>query len=360
MQNNDLYSVLGLESTDSLTDIKKQFKKMALIYHPDKNPSPDANEKFNQIRIAYDILSDVNKKEKYDKMTNNKKKDFIDMIFQFLKQITNPETIHNIVSRPDIMLDIKNGEIKKIANKMIKKILDNINIDMDFDIDKLHEIFIHSPNNQNDDIQIQTKKEHNQILNTDYTSQSNKLETSDCNTLNIFGNIKTNLDDIYHNRIKEVIIKQKIYKSNKIINYETKTYYIPLYDYKVIIEKAGDKIVDFANDSINDIGNVILKIYCKKDKVMTRNGYNIIYNEQITLFELFNGFNKNITYFDSTINICSENPFDEYVFDGKKISVCIKNKGLPCDENDNRGDLIVNFYLEKKNDFMEKIKTHFS
>ena len=55
-QNNDLYKILELDHNASLSDIKKKFRKLALKYHPDKNSDINAFEKFNQIRIAYDIL----------------------------------------------------------------------------------------------------------------------------------------------------------------------------------------------------------------------------------------------------------------------------------------------------------------
>lgn len=52
----DYYKVLGLEKGASEDDIKKAYRKMALKYHPDKNKSPNAGEKFKQIAEAYEVL----------------------------------------------------------------------------------------------------------------------------------------------------------------------------------------------------------------------------------------------------------------------------------------------------------------
>ena len=63
----DYYRMLGIAKGASEEDIKKAYRKMALKYHPDKNKSPGAEEKFKEIAEAYDVLSDSKKKEVYDK-----------------------------------------------------------------------------------------------------------------------------------------------------------------------------------------------------------------------------------------------------------------------------------------------------
>ena len=64
----DYYEVLGLQKGASDSDIKKAFRKMAMKYHPDKNPGDkEAEEKFKEINEAYAVLSDPEKKEKYDR-----------------------------------------------------------------------------------------------------------------------------------------------------------------------------------------------------------------------------------------------------------------------------------------------------
>jgi len=63
----DFYKVLGLQKGASEEEIKKAYRKMALKYHPDKNKSAGAEEKFKEIAEAYEVLSDKKKRDVYDK-----------------------------------------------------------------------------------------------------------------------------------------------------------------------------------------------------------------------------------------------------------------------------------------------------
>ena len=62
----DYYKILGIPREASQTDIKKAYRKLALKYHPDKNKSPDATKKFQDIGEAYSVLSDEKKRRRYD------------------------------------------------------------------------------------------------------------------------------------------------------------------------------------------------------------------------------------------------------------------------------------------------------
>ncbi|CAM1341060.1 molecular chaperone DnaJ [Tenacibaculum aestuarii] len=67
MAKQDYYEILGISKSASQAEIKKAYRKMAIKYHPDKNPDDkDAEEKFKLAAEAYEILSDENKKARYD------------------------------------------------------------------------------------------------------------------------------------------------------------------------------------------------------------------------------------------------------------------------------------------------------
>lgn len=62
----DLYEVLGVEKGASDTDIKRAFRKLAQQWHPDVNTDPAAQERFKEINDAYQILSDPERRQRYD------------------------------------------------------------------------------------------------------------------------------------------------------------------------------------------------------------------------------------------------------------------------------------------------------
>ena len=66
MADQDYYAVLGVARNVSEEDIRKAFRKKAMEFHPDRNKSPNAEEKFKEINEAYQVLSDANKRSQYD------------------------------------------------------------------------------------------------------------------------------------------------------------------------------------------------------------------------------------------------------------------------------------------------------
>ena len=66
-EKRDYYEVLGISKNANESEIKKAYRKLALKYHPDKNPgNVQAEKKFKEVNEAYDCLKDEQKKAAYD------------------------------------------------------------------------------------------------------------------------------------------------------------------------------------------------------------------------------------------------------------------------------------------------------
>ena len=80
----DYYAILGVSHSASQSDIKKAYRKLAVLYHPDKNPSLDAKPRFQEINEAYDVLGDAERRALYDARLAN----------PFHELFSEPETVH--------------------------------------------------------------------------------------------------------------------------------------------------------------------------------------------------------------------------------------------------------------------------
>jgi len=347
----DLYKILNIDKDSSLEDIKRAYKKMALLNHPDKNIINNEEEKekitnkFIDIRLAYEILSDETKRKKYDVMSNKHKISFIDRMIKYFNEL------NKITKSENIIMDIIGGEkkLENIHEKIIEYLLDKNKIifsNEEKNEIKLEDIFFpYSDNNKcHDNLESYEKNKNN---------TSSDIEI---NTLNIIGEIETTLEEIYNNKFKEVVIKRKIIENNIITFDNEKKYQVPLFNSKIIIENGGDY-----NKNIDKYGDVIINVLQKKHRKFKRSNYDIIYNDNITLFSLFSGFIKEIKYFnDEIIELSSSEPLEEFNFDGNKLKIIIKNRGLPNDIDETRGDLIIYLYLKKDENFYKNLKLYYS
>src|SRR3990167_2652524 len=71
MEYQDYYKMLGLSRDASPDEIKKSYRKLARKYHPDVSNEPNAEEKFKQVKEAYEVLKDPKKRQAYDQVGAN-------------------------------------------------------------------------------------------------------------------------------------------------------------------------------------------------------------------------------------------------------------------------------------------------
>jgi DnaJ-class molecular chaperone len=368
----NLYSILELESNASHDDIRKAYKKLALRYHPDKNLlDTQAGEKFHSIQMAYEILGDPVQRAKYDTMNPKKKQTIFDMIGQMYQKFKGSEEFKeyikkNIFENDEAKTVLLSGDKEVIreyvynkANGYIMGLLTqsvpSSNPNGGLQDDDLLSIFIpENPDKKTYDIMQKDK-----VLSLETSIQTQTQRNEHLLELNII----TDLDEIYMDKVKEIIVQRQRFKDKQIIMDEKK-FYIPLGDDRIILEKEGDDYID--SNGYLQRGDVLVKIKSRKHKMLKRvNDYDLLLVLPITLYELYKGFDKRFEYLGGQeIKIKSSCPLVEYKFDSEKIVLTIENKGIPyLDPNTGlkqRGSLIIFLVLTKDELFYKKLKKYFS
>ena len=222
----DFYNILEIDHYASEIEIRKSYRRLAKKYHPDKN-NGTGDFQIKNINLAYEILSDKNLKDEYDKTLHNNEKPF--------------DLIQNIIKKNKL----------DIINHLFDYIYDDKNLLKD-DINELNisNIF----------------KKINKKIN-----------------LNIKSEIELELKDIYFNKNINLIIKRSI---NKILLNYSLNLKIDIYDEEILYENLGDEYIFIKGDLI-----IVPKIIYNSKKYCILDNYNLLINTNSLNFELFDEIN---------------------------------------------------------------------
>ena len=287
--SENLYNILGVNSSASNEDIKKAYRKLAMKYHPDRNPNnPElAAHKFKKISEAYDILSDEKKKNNYDKygFTDNNN--------------MNPEDIFENV--------FKTSKTSFNFNSFKKNNFDNS------DFDNIFNQF----NNMNN-------FKNNKNTYKDFTNENRSKK--------ITKDILIDLEDLYQGTSKKIKIttfKVNGRKEEKILDIPIKPGYKE--GTKITYSGAGNEHKESPPDDI------VFILKEKKHPIFIRDGDDIIININVSLKDIINNKKIEINTIDKKKIEFVCNFDDIYNWNIKKI---VPGKGMPYRNKMNNGNMV--------------------
>ena len=249
VDNDKYYNILGVNKNTSISEIKKAYRKLVVIHHPDKGGDP---EKFKEITTAFETLSDPKKKENYDKFGEsnggNPGDIFSQMFSGGVQQSNVSKKGNNIKHEVNMSLrDIYSGKTLNITvNRKIINI-DSVNI-------------------------CSSCKGQGMISQTIRMGPMVQQVQQPCNSCNGEGK-RYNINNISEN------IKVTVPRGSPN-------------NHKITIFEKGDDIVD------GDTGDLIVIVKELEDEVFTRKGYDLFISKDISLLEALKGFKIELEHLD--------------------------------------------------------------
>jgi len=292
-----LYEILKLKPNATLPEIKKSYRELARVWHPDKCKDFDSTERFQKIKYAYEILSNEKTRTKYHTMNNLDK--------------TNFENLLNKVFNKNLKIN----ELKAFGVELSPKDFKYLDNNFSSLINKLNLVELLKLFNEG----ILTKKDN---ISSDLCSDSDvniwnsdqaqyyynlPVEFQKINKNNITLNLNIQLEDIMYKKQRKIKICRKL--NNKNIN----TTFVFNINHPYIVFNGG-------GDINNNIGNLIIKLTLQKGLLWEENM--IVYEHNITLYQMIYGASFKINLGIKNIEINSWTPIrDGYLIELDDIDI---------------------------------------
>ena len=268
----DYYSILNLDRNATTEEIKKSYKKLALLYHPDKNQgNAEATEKFKEVSEAYSVLSNDDKRKQYDVMGSAN--DDFDIG-------EDPFAVFNSIFKQHLssFMNMKYDNDVNISN-----IFSNLSgmPQGNFPFGNVH-IRVHTfPTDVFESSQVKNgQDDYDEYEPTQEYYKPRKILRDKPD--DIMQRVIVSFADIYNKETKKVVITH-IRKKNDSYIEKKKSVDIPIYGKEVILEGCGNELEDYANR-----GDVIVNIFTKKSKKFKRiNEYDILVYHEIELDDVY-------------------------------------------------------------------------
>lgn len=329
----DYYKILDVSKKATTKEIKKAYRKLSLKYHPDKNSAPDAAEKFSDISVAYDVLSDDDKRKIYD----------------------------------------RGGEeaVKQAEQRENTPQADPFNIFESFGFGGFGGGRQREQEQRTPDVEIPVRVTLRQLyvgeqLDVEYVRQVMCVEAGSCEKKDKDcqgPGIKVRMQQLAPGFVQQVqvadascVARGKSWKNNckNCPKGMTETEDIQLTLDITPGMKHGDviKFEQIADEAPGHTsGDLIFKIQQVHDEYFTRDGDNLSMGMRISLLESLVGFSKKFVHLDGhevevkkdDVTYCTE-------------EVIIKGEGMPIKGKKKRGDLKITLYIDFPTKFTDKQK----
>jgi DnaJ-class molecular chaperone len=357
--NKNYYKILGIPKSSSEFDIKKTYRRLALQYHPDRCTDcskETATRKFQEISEAYTILSDAKKRKLYDlgngfTAINFTGTNAFDLFKQFfaemppeMMELNNSKLLNILKSNEfDLIMQLIKSFSKKtnIMEKVRNNLPQNFSKDV-FDYVSKYQENINRMNKNLSQTQRESYSSSSDSDDSDTTSGSDNVKLE--RTKDIEHSLKVTFDEMYQNKMKKVNITRYRYITPTKLDKEKKGFLIPLhYDQVRFNNEADEEEGKKAGDVII---NVVLKEMNGYEKV---NKHDIMRDEYITIYDVYNGIKKTFDHFGEQITIQTKPlPIDQLTTNFR-FNRKIENYGFPkadYDKTGTRGDLYILFRLK--------------